>query len=366
MNILLVGDWRWPWYESACADALTALGHNVTPVSGGGDYLLGWHNGCYSTASRPLADRIQEKFLAGPRIRAYNRRLERLLRESQPDVAWVYNCRWIYEDTVRRAQIALPDTRWVLYANDNPFGKKRWPDFWRHFLRSIPHADLLLAYRPANLTEFREHGARRALMLRSYFVPSDDFRLSLAEIGDAYRSDVVYVGHYEPDGRLEALEALTIAGHHVRVFGGAWEPVSDRILKGPLADQWPIKVRFGHDYRQAICGSKIALSFLSRINRDTYTRRNFQIPAMGTFMLSEYSEDLATLFSEGVDAEFFRSPEELSDKVTYYLKNDAARTAIARRGFERVHRDGHDVVSRMRQFIDMVETLDLDDRAVRA
>jgi spore maturation protein CgeB len=107
----------------------------------------------------------------------------------------------------------------------------------------------------------------------------------------------------------------------------------------------------------AISGAKIALCFLSKLNEDTYTTRNFQIPAMRTFMLSEYTPDLASLFEEGKEAEFFRSQDELLDKIRYYLQHDSEREEIAHNGHKRLLADGHDVVSRARQVVAVVEQL---------
>ncbi|MBZ0310797.1 MAG: glycosyltransferase, partial [Anaerolineae bacterium] len=92
------------------------------------------------------------------------------------------------------------------------------------------------------------------------------------------------------------------------------------------------------------------------LNQDTYTRRNFEIPAMRTFLLSQYSDDLASLFKEGEEAEFFRSKEEMLDKIAYYLAHDEPRQRIAQRGYERV-RDGHDVQSRARQALQTIDRL---------
>jgi spore maturation protein CgeB len=121
-----------------------------------------------------------------------------------------------------------------------------------------------------------------------------------------------------------------------------------------LRELLPTKPVTGADYRQAVCGTKIALGFLSSLNRDTYTRRNFEVPAMGTMMLSQYSDDLNRLFDEGVDIEFFRSPEELLSKARHYLTHDDEREAVARAGRARVERDGHDVDSRMVEMLDVL------------
>ena len=63
------------------------------------------------------------------------------------------------------------------------------------------------------------------------------------------------------------------------------------------------------------------------------------------------------MFKEGEEAEFFRSPEELVEKVRYYLANDDARRRIAEGGLRRVYADGHDVQSRMRKMIETIQEI---------
>jgi spore maturation protein CgeB len=93
------------------------------------------------------------------------------------------------------------------------------------------------------------------------------------------------------------------------------------------------------------------------LNQDTYTRRCFEIPATKTMLLSEYSDDLATLYREGVEAEFFRSPQELTAKLRRYVPDEARRRSVAEAGYRRVVADGHDVISRMGQVITWVNEL---------
>jgi spore maturation protein CgeB len=119
----------------------------------------------------------------------------------------------------------------------------------------------------------------------------------------------------------------------------------------------PVTYLEGEQYNLALNATKIALSFLSTLNRDTYTRRSFEIPAAGAFMLSQYTPDLATLFEEGREVEFFRTPAELVLKAKYYLEHDHERREIAQRGLERVRRDCHDIVSRMREMITTIVDL---------
>jgi len=71
-----------------------------------------------------------------------------------------------------------------------------------------------------------------------------------------------------------------------------------------------------------------------------FNQRVFDVPASGTFLLTEYEKGLEELYNIGEEVETFRTTEELKDKVAYYLNNEAARERIARKGYERVMRLG--------------------------
>jgi spore maturation protein CgeB len=87
---------------------------------------------------------------------------------------------------------------------------------------------------------------------------------------------------------------------------------------------------------------EIALHFLRKGNRDLQDSRTFEIPACRVFMLAEYSEVHAALFEENKEAVFFRTKEELLQKVIYYKSESARRAAIAEAGYQRCFSGGYD------------------------
>ena len=211
---------------------------------------------------------------------------------------------------------------------------------------------MVLAYRQVNVDDYSRAGAQRVELLRSWFVPERNHPLTLRdEVHPRYATDVVFVGHYEPDQRLECLEEVVRQGFRLRLFGPGceWDPVIAR--SELLVSQVPVQLVWGEDYNRALCGAKIALCFLSKLNRDTYTRRCFEIPATRTLLISEYSDDLAGLLEPGREADYFRNKEEMIDKIRMYLANPGLRQAVSDAGFRRVWSDGHDVVSRARQVL---------------
>jgi spore maturation protein CgeB len=351
MKILVVGDGHSKVHEVPVVEAFRELGHQVQTFY--------WHQYFVSgTGIVRFLLKAQNKYLCGPQIGKMNRDLLAQARAFGAELIFIYRGTHIWPATVVKLKSSLPGCQVVSYNNDDPFasGYPRW--LWRHFMASLPLYDLVLAYRHHNLDEFRQAGARRVQWLRSWFVPGLHHPVELSMEDKArYECDVVFVGHYEPDSRISLLEAIVRRGWRLKLFGPGydWDPAIR--LSKELAPQIPVRLVWGDEYNQALCGAKIALCFLSKLNRDTYTRRCFEIPATQTFMLAEYTEDLAGLFHEGKEAEFFRTPEEMLAKIERYLKDPLQRQEVAKAGFRRVYEDGHDVVSRMRQVLGWVEDI---------
>lgn len=353
MRILVVGDWHSELHEEPVCHALEEIGHDVLRFP--------WHQYFRPAAAWPrparaaqsMALRAQNKYLLGPAFKRMNRELVRAATQGRPDLIFVYRGTHVAARSLTAVRRALPDTVIVGYNNDDPFGPGQPRLLWRHFLRGLPDYDVALAYRQHNLAEFQQHGARSVRLLRSWFVPERNHPVTLSE-GDRQRfeTDVVFVGHYEADGRLELLESIVRHGHRLRLFGPGydWDPVLARSKW--LREHIPVELVWGEDYNKALCGAKVALCFFSRLNRDTYTRRCFEIPATGTMMLSEHSDDMAQMFASGREADFFRSERELGDKLRLYLSDHSLRARVAAGGLERVWADGHDIVSRLKTLLE--------------
>lgn len=353
MRMLIAGDWHSDLHEEEVARSMIRLGHEVQRFK--------WHGHFAFDPSRPrspaaLFRRAQDKFVAGPAIRRINREFVECARQSRPDAVFVYRGTHLDAASIRAVKAELPQCAIVGYNNDDPFSPAQPGYYWRHFLAAIPAYDLMLAYRHANLDDFRRAGARRVELLRSWFVPDRSHPVALGpQEAEAFDTDVVFVGHYEADQRLDHLEAIVNEGFRLRLFGPT------RYWAGPLAKSAalrhlaPTRMVWGADYNRALCGARVALCFFSKLNRDTYTRRCFEIPATRTLMLSEYSVDTASLYAEGVEADFFRDRAEMLAKIRHYLSEAESRQRVAAAGWRKVHDAGHDIDSRMRQVVAWIQ-----------
>lgn len=344
-RILVVGDGHSNIHEVAVVKALKAMGHDV--------YSFYWCDYFKSNSTwLKYLYRLQYKYLIGPIFNRVNNEIISLVLNLKPQLVFVYRGTHVKYKTIIDIKKAYPKVNIFGYNNDDPFSKKQPNYLWRHFIRAIPAYNKIFSYREININEYLQHGASSVELLRSWFVPETNIYDQLCDNKEKkYLYDLIYIGHFEADGRFECLEDIVKSGYNLKIYGPPYEWNKLIIKSKYLSKLYPINLIWGDDYNNALRSSKIALCFLSKLNRDSYTRRCFEIPAVGTMLLSEYSEDLVGLFSSGIDADFFSSKDELLYKISYYLKNDNERNAISISGNARVINDGHDIYSRMSQVL---------------
>jgi len=352
MKILVVGDGHSAIHEVAVVEAFKQLGHQVESFywqayfSAANVLFLQWHL-------------TQNKFLIGPTIKKLNKDLIKKAVQFSPDLIFIYRGTHITSNTIIEIRRNLPNSLVYGYNNDDPFSKEHPPWLWRNFLESVPVYDIVFAYRHHNLDDFTKMGAKRVELLRSWFIPSKNNPISLTgQEKEIYDCDVIFIGHFEDDGRLDCLEEIARLGIKLHLFSPpyGW---NHRLEKSAVLKHLaPVRPVWNEEYNKALCGAKIALCFFSKLNRDTYTRRCFEIPATQTLLLSEYSSDLASIYRAGEEADFFKDKEDLIKKIQLYLGNDSLRSRVALNGFKRVNKDGHDIVSRMKKVLECVESND--------
>ena len=339
----MIGNWHSEIHEEPIYLALKKLKHKV--------YKFKWNSYVKTKVNdnvfRFISKKAQNKYIIGPIINKINQDFLKYSKNVNPDVIFIYRGTHIFKKILSQIHKEL-DTLIVGYNNDDPFSPKYKGWEWRHFLNCIPEYDLILSYRKLNVESYWKAGAKNVELLRSWYLPDKHFPMKLnRKEREKFGCDVVFIGHYEDDGRQEILEKIIKKGINLKVFGPGWEKIkwNVELPKSFL----PIRPVTGPEYNKALNGCKIALCFFSRLNRDSYTRRCFEIPATGKLLLSEYSEDLSNLYLEGIEAEYFRNDVELLYKINYYLSNQSLLSSVANLGRKRAIKDGHDIHSRAKK-----------------
>jgi hypothetical protein len=313
---MIAGNWSVPYYEPSLAAGFEKLGWEVWPFQVT-EYL-----------GSNLASRIEKKLLLGPQILRLNQLLKSAVRQHRPAILLLFKPIYFLSSTIEEIKNA-GDTILITFNNDNPYEDGDRFTLWRHYHKSIQFCDINCFARPSDLAFAAAEHVPNPNWIRFWYI--EGLHRPLQRIDEEFCNDVVFAGHYEPDGRAETISYLLEAGVNLQVFGSEWE----RAGKHRMLDSPQIRILHGEDYVQAIAGAKIGLVFLSHRNRDQYTIRCFEIPACGTMMIAPRTPVLQSLYDEDREAVFFESREELLDKIHFYLAHDDARSRIASAGHRR-------------------------------
>lgn len=111
----------------------------------------------------------------------------------------------------------------------------------------------------------------------------------------------------------------------------------------------------GKDATVVYAGSKINLNISLKGIEGGTPQRIIDVLGAGGFMLTNYCGETADLFQEDKELVMFRTPEELVEKIDYYLSHDEERKKIAKAGQEKVLRS-FTYEKKFRQLMEWIET----------
>lgn len=340
MKVLIAGSFKYETREDACTKGFERLGCVCKGFAWEELYGIG------------LSGRVQKRFQTGPGINRINRALIQQVKEFKPDLLYIYRGVPIRPVTLEKIK-KYSSTIIASFNNDDPFGTTAGWSLWRNFKKSIPLYDVHFVFRKTNVDEYASMGAKNVKVLMPYYVPWLHYPMNLTdEDKRKYACDVVFVGYaHTLDPRIKFNKKLIDNGVALKNYGPGWELVSKKY--NWLKDKWNPAI-WGIEYTKAIKASKTALILLSRMNRDTYTSRCFEIPAIGTPMLSERTDDMLRLFGENRHAMYFSSEDELFDKVKFLISHEAERLKMAKNAIERVVELKASVFDRMREVYEYI------------
>ncbi|MEZ5031451.1 MAG: glycosyltransferase [Saprospiraceae bacterium] len=163
----------------------------------------------------------------------------------------------------------------------------------------------------------------------------------LGTLPENLRCDVSFIGNYSPFKAM-LLEELVrkLPDLDLKIWGGTWNRYQGSALNTFIQGQQLL----GDAYVAAINASRINLGILSEQVRgassgDLITSRTFHIPGSGGFLLHQRNNEALQYFREDEEAAFFDGPDELVEKVRYFLEYPDERARIAAMGHQRALRE---------------------------
>ena len=334
--------------------ALVRLGHEVVGV----DTDRPWAVASWVTRQ------TQRRLSRGPVIDEINRAVLAAAAAMRPHLVWAEKQEYLRPETVDA--LGRLGARRVHFTPDPYFflDWRRTPQMEA----AIGRFDVLVYCKAYERADYEALGNP---LVYTPLGHCDEIHRPLTSDDPRWACAVGFLGGWEP--RREALmRTVCEAVDDVKIRGGYWDFLRDgrwsprrqvilrRLAGGApfaiardhrLAGAWQGGEVYDDDYAMALTGARIGIGFLRRICPDQHTTRSFEIPACGSLLLADRTEDHQSFFEEGREAEFFGSGEELVDKARFYATHEAARARIAAAGRTRCVSGGYSYLERLRPIL---------------
>lgn len=325
-KIMIVGDFKWDFYEKALMDSWLSLNINVIQ---------------YKINSSSFIEKLT-KFKDTYNL---NKTFTKEIIFQKPDILFIYRINDIFPSSFKHIKKKLPNIKIMMFHNDNPYigFKNKYKYFY--FLNSLKYSDITYVYRSSNIKNAINYGAKNVKVLYPHYYSKQDINNNIDM--NNKKNDVIFIGHYEKD-RAEYINELIKNNIDIKVFGPGWEQISQKL-------KWPNtiinKPVYGNEYKKTLASAKIALCFLSKVNNDVYTRRNFEIPVSGTLVVSEYTKELSEMFISDKEIIFFKNCSELVTNISNILNKADILEKMTLAGYKKVLEGHHSELDRAIQII---------------
>ncbi len=335
MNILFVGNTQGTSTSLHYFTSLVRLGHTVLP----------W-DPQYFRVENPL-DGVVQKLNRGPspwKVRKINRQLIRLCRQNAFDLVFVMGENFVTREaieTVRAEAVTTP--RFLFHSHDNLFapGILKPADFFQN----LSAFDFAFTTKSQNETRYQQLGQKNAKYLPSAFEPTVHRPIPRAQSRLNQDFPASFIGTYD-GSRLRWLQKA--GWDRVHVWGDGWTRFPD--YKKYQTQIFPHAVYY-FEFADVCSRSKCALGLLREEADDRHTQRTFEIPACGSLQFAPRNAEIQTFFEDGKEIVLFDSPEELREKLDYYLSHESERTRLAEAGHRRCLAGGHTYDDRTKQML---------------
>ena len=317
-----------------------------------------------------LQRQVQRRLGRGSVVQEINRQVLAAAREFRPQMVWAEKQEYLSVGTIEALR-AL-GARLVHFTPD--------PYFSLDWKRTALMDAAIGAFDVLVYCKAYERGSYEALGKSLVYMPlgyCDEVHRPLPSGDPRWSCAAGFLGGWEPR-REHMLHAVAVSGVELKIWGGAWEFLHDgrwslrrQLVLGQLAGDDAFRIHrdplvaaahqggevYADDYARALTGARIGLGFLRKVCDDQHTTRTFEIPACGSMLIADRTDEHMGFFAEGKEAEYFDTQEELVDKVTFYSSNEPARAAIAAAGKLRCESARYAYIHRLRDVLAQIDQM---------
>jgi len=306
-------------YATSFVAPLTKLGFIVYPFNYRRSFVP-----CISSQKA-----LQSRLLASLNKKLCNKALLATALHYKPDLIFIIKGEEIKSSTLAAIKQKI-NCHIVNFYPDNPF------TLWNgnsnaQVLKSLPLYSCFLSWSPILTPALACSGCKHTCSFP--FAYDANFIYAQAKPANQYLYDICFVGTWEPDRE----KWLTHVHHalpeaRLAIFGNRWNflPKDSILIKAVKGE-----AMYGQKMLEIFSSSKIILNFIRQQNYGAHNMRTFEVPASNNFLLTERTPQQAQVFfKEDESIACFSTPQELVEKINFYINHEAKRDAITKKGYE--------------------------------
>ncbi len=321
--------------------AMVKLGHDV----------FAFNPHYFQTGS--LGEKVMNKLRRGPspsRIARSNQTFLELTRKNSFDLVFVMAENYLSAEVIRQVQKdSNGRTRFAYHSHDNVFSAGIVkPNDFEATLKAV---DFLFTTKSQNVKRYQQLGQVNSFYIPSAYEPACHRPVPAAESRLPRDYPVSFVGTF--DG--SRIPDLAAAGwDRTFVWGNGWTRWTEF---GRHRDHiTPVAVYY-LEFADVIGRSQCSLGLLRAEAEDRHTQRTFEIPACGGLQFAPRNDEILGMFEDGKEIVCFSSPDELREKLDYYLAHETERKKIAAAGYRRCTTGKNTYADRVHQMLQIVQPL---------
>ena len=277
----------------------------------------------------------------------------KIVDSFQPEFIFVIKGIYLKPNTLKSIKEINSNIIISCFNPDDPFSLEKGSSN-NNIREAIKYYDVYFIWNKLLLDKLKEKGSNEVYYLPFAADPNIIYPVELShEEKTMFKCDISFVGNGDEERKryicnIKSLMEGRGNSFNFRIYGDNWKKAKRIELKPKVEEK---------DLLSAFSGSKIDINILRKQNKKSHNMRTFEIPASGGFMLHERSEEAMGFFTEGVEAEYFSSPEELLDKCKYYLTHVEKRKDLEKKGYEKIFSAGYTYENRVREILGLVKKL---------
>lgn len=281
--------------------------------------------------------RVARRAFPDSMIRIANERVVREQRPGQADLVLVLKGEYLLPSTVEALRARTGGVV-ANYYPDDPFSTDPSMGLIAG-VETLGAYDVCFTFARHLIADYRRAGVARAEWLP--FARDPDLYSPVPAVQPP-EFEAVFVGNLDEE-RVRWL-APVAARHRLAIFGEHTLAAVPRT--SALRSATFLPAAYGPQLAHSLARGAVALNMMRIQNRRSHNMRSFESLASGAFTLSQWTEELETMFRGGEEVVFARDPDEMAEMVGRWLPKRDERLAIARAGFARVEHDTYEARAR--------------------